>query len=180
MQLLSWLCDACTFVGVYVMQAKRAAGHLNFALEAFDVSVLRPLSRLDASHYGSSSLIPCTLVLAQIRQTVIVMVKLHRSFAKVPLQWEVDRRVPRVVKTAMAGLEQIIANGLTNRWKGICLSGYPAVCRCSRCECVCVCVRVCAWVQLQVLCARGRAHSRARRAGGSNGKRVMLWNRMFQ
>lgn len=72
----------------------------------------------------------------------MVMVKLHRSFAKVPLHWQVERNVPQVIKTALAGLEQIIANGLTNR------------CHCDVVIARCVCLTNTPALQLQVLCPR--------------------------
>ena len=50
----------------------------------------------------------------EVRGLIIDMVKLHRSFAKVPLNWRIHGAVPRVMESALTGIEQILANGLTN------------------------------------------------------------------
>ena len=52
-----------------------------------------------------------------MRPFVAEMVLVHRSFAHVSLRWEVMPDVPKYVKTALTGLEQILANGLTNSCK---------------------------------------------------------------
>lgn len=46
---------------------------------------------------------------------IVNMIKLHRSFGKVALHWKVHSTVPVRVRAAMVAMEQIMANGLTNR-----------------------------------------------------------------
>jgi hypothetical protein len=45
------------------------------------------------------------------------MAKVHRSFGVVPIHWFVERSVPVRITQALEGIEQIIANGLTNSCK---------------------------------------------------------------
>jgi hypothetical protein len=45
------------------------------------------------------------------------MAKVHRSFGVVPIHWFVERAVPVKITQALEGIEQIIANGLTNSCK---------------------------------------------------------------
>lgn len=46
---------------------------------------------------------------------IIHLAKTHKSFAKVPIHWFVGPDVPVEVFTDAGRLQQVLANGLTNR-----------------------------------------------------------------
>jgi signal transduction histidine kinase len=53
----------------------------------------------------------------QVRPFIVEVAAMHRSFGVVPIHWHVDANVPDRIIAAQVGIEQILANGLTNSCK---------------------------------------------------------------
>jgi signal transduction histidine kinase len=75
------------------------------------LKVLRAVAQETAGHLQFET------IEFDVRRFVEELAKMHRSFASVPIRWRVDPLVPDRIVSAQVGIEQILANGLTNSCK---------------------------------------------------------------